>query len=473
MPQAHSQAALDAPSTFAEQVYRKVSWRLIPLLFICYIAAYLDRVNIGFAKLQMQGALQFSEAVYGLGAGIFFIGYFVLEVPSNVLLHRLGARKWIARIMISWGILSAAMVYVTSPLSFYVIRFLLGAAEAGFFPGIILYLTYWYPAERRGRATSLFMAAVACAGIFGGPLSGWILKGMNGVHGLAGWQWLFVLEGAPSVLLGILVLFGLQDRVQEAKWLSAEERALIARDIAAEETTRAPGSAWAVFANPRVWLLALVYFCFVSGLYGVSFWLPTIIKALGVADPLDVGLLSAIPWSFGVVAMYLMARSADRTGGRRGRRCGGSADQRRVPCRSDPVDGRPHPGDDGHHGDAAGLLGPADRLPGRHRGGGGHRAHQLVRKSLRLRRPLPDRADQGRDQVHRRRPAHARRVAVAGRPVRPGRQGGTRPRRRGAADRAQSDLTRVLAVPGAAGGAWSVCRVRSTACRPTRLARAA
>ncbi len=317
MPQAHSQAALDAPSTFAEQVYRKVSWRLIPLLFICYIAAYLDRVNIGFAKLQMQGALQFSEAVYGLGAGIFFIGYFVLEVPSNVLLHRLGARKWIARIMISWGVLSAAMVYVTSPLSFYVIRFLLGAAEAGFFPGIILYLTYWYPAERRGRATSLFMAAVACAGIFGGPLSGWILKGMNGVHGLAGWQWLFVLEGAPSVLLGIFVLFGLQDRVQEAKWLSAEERALIARDIAAEETTRAPGSAWAVFANPRVWLLALVYFCFVSGLYGVSFWLPTIIKALGVADPLDVGLLSAIPWSFGVVAMYLMARSADRTGDRR------------------------------------------------------------------------------------------------------------------------------------------------------------
>ncbi len=305
------------PSADADRVYRKVGWRLIPLLFVCYIAAYLDRVNIGFAKLQMQSALQLSDAVYGLGAGIFFIGYFLLEVPSNVLLHRLGARRWIARIMISWGVLSAAMMWASSPTSFYLVRFLLGAAEAGFFPGIILYLTYWYPASRRGRATSLFMAAVAFAGILGGPLSGWILKTLDGARGLAGWQWLFLLEGLPSVLLGLAVLAWLDDRVHTARWLTADERALIARDIAADETIRTAGSAWTVLGNARVWLLALVYFCFVSGLYGVSFWLPTIIKALGVADPFDVGLLSAVPWTFGVVAMYLVARSADRSAERR------------------------------------------------------------------------------------------------------------------------------------------------------------
>ncbi|MBC7482516.1 MAG: MFS transporter [Rhizobacter sp.] len=296
----------------ADAVYRKVGLRLIPLLFICYIAAYLDRVNVGFAKLQMQSALQFSDAIYGLGAGIFFIGYFIFEIPSNILLHKAGARRWIARIMISWGLLSAASMFVWSPMSFYVIRFLLGAAEAGFFPGIILYLTYWYPAERRGRATSLFMTAVAFAGIIGGPLSGWILKSMDGMNGWAGWQWLFLLEGLPSLALGFVVLFFLDDRVRDAKWLTQAERDLICRDIAAEESTKAEGGVFDALFNPKVWLLALVYFCFVSGLYGISFWLPTIIKSIGVADPLDVGLLSAIPWSFGVVAMYLTARSADR-----------------------------------------------------------------------------------------------------------------------------------------------------------------
>ena len=296
----------------ADAVYRKVGLRLLPLLFLCYIAAYLDRVNVGFAKLQMQSALQFSDAVYGLGAGIFFIGYFIFEVPSNILLHKAGARRWIARIMISWGLLSAASMFVWSPMSFYVIRFLLGAAEAGFFPGIILYLTYWYPADRRGRATSLFMSAVAFAGVIGGPLSGWILKSLNGTNGLAGWQWLFLLEGVPSILLGFVVLFYLDDRVKDAKWLTKTERDLILRDVAAEETSKAEGSIFAALFNPKIWLLALVYFCFVSGLYGISFWLPTIIKSLGVADPLDVGLLSAIPWSCGVVAMYFVARSADR-----------------------------------------------------------------------------------------------------------------------------------------------------------------
>jgi D-galactonate transporter len=296
----------------SDAVYRKVGWRLIPLLFLCYIVAYLDRVNVGFAKLQMQGDLQFSEAVYGLGAGIFFIGYFLFEVPSNVVLHRVGARRWIARIMVTWGVLSAATMFVNSPVSFYVIRFLLGAAEAGFFPGIILYLTYWYPAARRGKATSLFLAAIPFAGILGGPLSGWILQGLGGVNGWAGWQWLFLLQGLPTVALGLVVWRCLDDRVKDAKWLTPAERELIARDIAAENTGKAEPRILTVLGNARVWLLALVYFAYTSGLYGISFWLPSIIKAIGVKSALDIGLLSAIPWSFGVVAMYLMARSADR-----------------------------------------------------------------------------------------------------------------------------------------------------------------
>ena len=299
-------------ASVADAVYRKVSWRLIPLLFLCYIVAYLDRVNVGFAKLQMQDALQFSEAVYGLGAGIFFIGYFIFEVPSNVILHKVGARRWIARIMMTWGLLSAATMFVNSPMSFYVIRFFLGAAEAGFFPGIILYLTYWYPAARRGKATSLFLAAIPFAGILGGPISGWILQSMAGVNGWQGWQWLFLLQGLPTVALGVVVWRYLDDRVHSAKWLTVDERERIARDIAAEATGKAEPKIWSVLTNPRVWLLALVYFTFTSGLYGISFWLPSIIKAIGVKGALDIGLLSAIPWSFGVIAMYLTARSADR-----------------------------------------------------------------------------------------------------------------------------------------------------------------
>lgn len=298
--------------SLADATYRKVGWRLLPLLFLCYIVAYLDRVNVGFAKLQMQSDLQFSEAVYGLGAGIFFLGYFLFEVPSNVVLHRVGARRWIARIMVTWGLLSAGTMFVSSPTSFYAVRFLLGAAEAGFFPGIILYLTYWYPAARRGKATSLFLAAIPFAGILGGPVSGWILQGMGGVNGLAGWQWLFLLQGLPTVALGLVVWRYLDDRVKDARWLTPAERSLIAREIAAEDAGKPEPKVLAVLSNPRVWLLALVYFAFVSGLYGISFWLPSIIKAMGISGALDIGLVSAIPWTFGVVAMYLAARSADR-----------------------------------------------------------------------------------------------------------------------------------------------------------------
>ena len=300
------------PDSAADAVYRKVAVRLIPLLFLCYIAAYLDRVNVAFAKLQMQQVLHLSEKVYGLGAGIFFIGYFIFEIPSNVMLHKVGAGRWIARIMVTWAILSAAMMFVSSATSFYIVRFLLGVAEAGFFPGIILYLTYWFPAARRGRATSLFLAAIAVAGLIGNPISGWIMHSLSGVSGLQGWQWLFVLEAVPSLVLGVLAWFWLEDRVKNAQWLTPQERDLIARDIAAEESHKEDGSLGRVLSDGKIWLCAFIYFAIVSGLYGVTFWLPTIIKELGVADPLQVGLIGAVPWAFGIAAMYLMARSADR-----------------------------------------------------------------------------------------------------------------------------------------------------------------
>ena len=304
-------------ATFEEATYRKVAWRLIPFLLICYVVAYLDRVNVGFAKLQMLSDLKFSETVYGLGSGIFFIGYFIFEIPSNVILHRVGARVWIARIMISWGVLSACMMFVSSEWSFYIIRFLLGAAEAGFFPGIILYLTYWYPAQRRSRMVAMFMTAVAISGVIGGPLSGWILKDFGGLNGWAGWQWMFLIEGIPSIVIGIIVLFYLDDRIQHAKWLSSEEKSLLERNIAADNAHKVEESVMTVLTKGRVWMMALIYFSFVMGLYGISFWLPTIIKQTGVSNPLTIGLLSAIPWTCAVIAMVLIARRSDRTGERR------------------------------------------------------------------------------------------------------------------------------------------------------------
>lgn len=301
-----------ASESLEASAYRKVGWRLIPFLLLCYIVSYLDRVNVGFAKLEMLQDLGLSDTVYGLGAGIFFIGYFLFEVPSNVILHRIGARIWIARIMLSWGVISAAMMFVSSATSFYVVRFLLGAAEAGFFPGVILYLTYWYPAERRGRMTALFMTAVALSGVIGGPLSGWIMHNLGGVSGLKAWQWLFVLEGVPSVILGIITFFYLDDRIERAKWLTADEKALLARNIAADNAGKQDLRVGKVFGTPRVWLMCLIYFSFVMGLYGVGFWLPTIIKATGVKDVLQIGLLSAIPFAFAAVAMVLVARRSDQ-----------------------------------------------------------------------------------------------------------------------------------------------------------------
>jgi len=310
-------SAAQNPTPFEEATYLKVTWRLIPLLLLCYIVAYLDRVNVGFAKLQMAGDLGFSDAVYGLGAGMFFIGYFFFEVPSNIILHRVGARVWIARIMVTWGIVSGGMMFIQTETQFYVMRFLLGLAEAGFFPGIILYLTYWYPAHRRARIVTMFMTGIPLAGVIGGPLSGWIMKSWDQVSGLQGWQWMFLLEAIPSVLIGFVVYFYLDDRITSAKWLEDEERAILKQRIEEEESQKEHVPMMQVFKSGRMWTMSAIYFTMAMSLYGVSFWLPTIIKGMGVTDNLEIGLLSSLPWIAAVFSMLLFARSADKMRERR------------------------------------------------------------------------------------------------------------------------------------------------------------
>ncbi len=305
------------PVRTEQSVYAKVTWRLMPFLFLCYVVAYLDRVNVGFAKLQMLGELHFSETVYGLGAGIFFLGYFLFEVPSNIILHKVGARVWIARVMLTWAALSAAMVFVTTPVVFYTLRFLLGVAEAGLFPGVILYLTYWYPAERRGKMIALFMTGIPIAGVVGGPLSGWIMQSMAGIGGLSGWRWLFLIEAMPSVAMGIAVLFYLDNGIEAARWLTASEKSLLARNVASDREGVQSHSLRDGFTNPRVWLLCAVYFCFVMGLYGIGFWLPTLIKGAGVSSPLSIGLLTVLPYGCGAAAMVLVSRRSDAARERR------------------------------------------------------------------------------------------------------------------------------------------------------------
>ena len=292
-------------------VYAKLIRRLIPFLLLCYVVAYLDRVNVGFAKLQMLNDLKFSETIYGLGAGIFFVGYVIFEIPSNLILVRVGPRLWIARIMITWGIISALTMYVTSPATFYILRFLLGAAEAGFIPAILYYLTIWFPSSHRGKASALFLAGIPLSGMIGGPLSGYIMSAMDGLWGHAGWQWMFLLEAIPAVILGIVCLLFLNNTIDEARWLSAAEKEQIKSDVAREAKDKPLHSMRDGWTNGRVWLLSFTYFFFTMGLYGLSFWLPSIIKATGVKDPLDVGLLTAIPYAGALIAMYLIVRSSD------------------------------------------------------------------------------------------------------------------------------------------------------------------
>jgi D-galactonate transporter len=304
-------------SAVADRVYARVAWRLIPFLFLCYVCAYLDRVNVGFAKLQMQDALGFSDVVYGFGAGVFFLGYFIFEIPSNLLMLRYGASRCIARIMVLWGLISAAMMFITSAGEFYFLRFLLGVAEAGFFPGVIFYLTLWFPAGRRGRMTALFATAVAISTVIGAPLSGLILHYLDGLRGWAGWQWLFLIEGVPSIVMGVAALFYLDDRVEDATWLAPAERKMIADDLLAEASSIGHSSIRDGLLLRSVWLMAAIYFSLVMGLYGLNFWMPTIIQDLGYRSYIEIGFVNAVPFGAAAVAMVLVARSADRRDERR------------------------------------------------------------------------------------------------------------------------------------------------------------
>jgi MFS transporter, ACS family, tartrate transporter len=293
----------------------KVTRRLLPFLLLLYVVAYIDRVNIAFASLQMNDDLGLSASMYGFGASIFFLGYALFEVPSNLILTRIGPRIWIARIMITWGVISVAMMWVHSAGSFYAMRFLLGVAEAGFFPGIIYYLCDWFPQKQRARAVAWFMVAIPLATVIGGPLAG-LLLGLDGRLGLAGWQWLFLVEGLPAVVLGFVVLVFLDDRPEEARWLAADEKAWLVREIRSEQQRARDrhhvGIANAL-AHPVVWALGLINFALQTGSYGLALWVPQILKGFGGLSDLEVGLVSAIPFAFAAVGMVLIGRSSDRT----------------------------------------------------------------------------------------------------------------------------------------------------------------
>ena len=317
---AASATAAAPRDALVEAVYAKVSWRIVPLLLVCYFIAFLDRINIGYAQLQMKQTLAFSDTVYGLGAGIFFIGYFLFEVPSNLMLEKIGVRKTLLRIMVCWGVVATAMMFVTTPTLFYVLRFLLGAFEAGFFPGIILYLTFWYPPARRGQMIAIFMAATTVASVIAGPLCGGIMKYLDGVNAWHGWQWLFLVQGLPATVLGVVAYFYLQDKVEDAHWLSPAEKQTL-RDHLDHDKGLVEGAAhrsfWQLLRDPKVYLLSLVYFMLLGATYTMIFWLPTLIKGWGISDLLQVGLYAAIPNLVGVFGMVLIGRSSDRRKERR------------------------------------------------------------------------------------------------------------------------------------------------------------
>lgn len=304
-----------SPTPALDAAYTKVAWRLIPFLMVLWILAWIDRVNIGFAKLQMLSDLRFSETVYGLGAGIFFLGYFFFEVPSNLLLERIGARKTIARITILWGITCVAMMFVTTPIMFYVLRFLLGVFEAGFYPGVILYLTYWFPTGRRAKAFGLFMSASALAGVVGGPVAGTIMTTLHGANGWSGWQWVFLIEGIPSVIAGIVTLFYLTDRPEKAgHWLTAEEQRLIAEDLERDRAALGPRehNMFAALRNPRIWQFVAIYFCIIMANSALTFFGPTIVREVGFGSPATVGWIMAAIYLCGAAGMILNGMHSDR-----------------------------------------------------------------------------------------------------------------------------------------------------------------
>lgn len=306
--------AMPISSDNNHDLYKKISWRLIPFLCFCYLAAYLDRINVGFAKLQMMEELQFSATAYGLGAGLFFVGYIIFEVPSNLVLEKVGARMWIARIMITWGILSGLTMFVTTTTQFYTIRFLLGAAEAGFLPGVLYYLTTWFPTYRRGKIIALFAIGLPLSSVIGGPISGWIMSTFDQVRGLSGWQWLFFLEAIPSVLLGILTFWALPDNHNKAKWLTTEEKALLQKDLDNDnaEGKHSKSSFKDGFFNLKVWMLGSIDFSILLGVYAIGFWMPTFIRNAGVTDTFNIGLLTAVPSIVAVISMLALGASSDK-----------------------------------------------------------------------------------------------------------------------------------------------------------------
>jgi D-galactonate transporter len=302
-----------------EAVYLKIAKRVMPFLILLFVVAWLDRVNVGFAKLQMSTDLGFSGAVYGFGAGIFFLGYLLFEIPSNLFLEKIGARKTIARITLLWGMTSIATMFVKTATWFYILRFLLGAFEAGLYPGVLLYLTYWFPARHRAQMTGVFETAIPLAGILGSPISGWIMGVVSKGAGLANWQWLFLIEGIPSIIMGILTLALVVDTPGAARWLTASEKRFVIADLEADQRQAGPrrhrfGEA---LREPRMWLLTVIYFCLVSANPTLGFWGPTIINNLGVKNNRMIGLLSAVPYLIAVVGIMLVSRHSDRTFERR------------------------------------------------------------------------------------------------------------------------------------------------------------
>jgi ACS family tartrate transporter-like MFS transporter len=302
--------------TLEKQVIRRITWRIVPFLALLYLVAFLDRINVGFAALTMNRDIGLTSQMFGFGAGVFFFGYFLFEVPSTIILHHVGARFWIGRVLITWGIASLGMAFIRGPLSFYILRFLLGLAEAGFFPGVILYLGYWFPARYRSAVIALFMAAAPIAGVFGSPISGALL-GMHGVLGLKGWQWLFLMEGIPAVLLGFVTMVFLPDKPEKATWLADHERTWLVNAMQAEEKRNmvAEHSVWRALIDWRVLTLALAYFGTAAGLYTVGIWAPLLVKNLGFSTVM-VGFLVAIPNLVAVVGMLLWSWSSDHTGER-------------------------------------------------------------------------------------------------------------------------------------------------------------
>jgi MFS transporter, ACS family, tartrate transporter len=293
-------------------------WRLMPFLFLLYIVAYLDRINVSFAVLQMRGQLGLSDRVYGRAAGMFFAGYFFFQLPSNLVLEKFGVRRWISGLMITWGVISCLMIFIQGPVSFYAMRFLLGSAEAGFFPGMILYMKRWFPANARARAVAWFMTANPLAGIVGSPISGALL-GLSG-KGLSGWQWMFLMEGIPAIFLGASVFWALSDCPRDASWLKGEERDWLLERLALEqqaESSLKKDNLWAVLVSPRIWMLSVVYFGVSTTMYGVTLWLPSVIRSLSGLSYFLTGLVSALPFVVTAVAMVLVGMSSDRTGERR------------------------------------------------------------------------------------------------------------------------------------------------------------